>query len=29
VKRLLERHGGWITAQSQAGGPTQFRFRFA
>jgi signal transduction histidine kinase len=27
VKRLIERHGGWITATSGPGEPTEFRFR--
>jgi signal transduction histidine kinase len=29
VQRLLARHGGWITAHSRPGGPTEFRFCFS
>jgi len=28
VKRLIERHGGWIAATSREDGPTEFRFSF-
>ena len=28
VRRLIERHGGWVQAQSREGGPTEFRFSF-
>ena len=28
VQRLLARHGGWISALSREGGPTEFRFSF-
>jgi signal transduction histidine kinase len=26
VRRVIERHGGWIKAESTPGGPTEFRF---
>jgi len=28
VRRVVERHGGWVQAHSQPGGPTVFRFSF-